>query len=91
MKKDFGLCAGRHEMPQVREYIFPNELDPLNIKGMEMQAREKLAGVSELTLYVTGLTVALISVVNVCRELQIKVTLMHYNKETGDYYPQEVK
>lgn len=91
MKKVMGLCLGRHEMPQVREYIFPNELNPLDLEGMEMQAREKLAGVSELTLYVTGLTVALIAVINICRELDIKLTLMHYDKNTGDYYPQEVK
>lgn len=90
MKKLMGLCAGRHEIP-VREYIFPNELDPLDIKGMEMQAREKLAGTSELILYVTGLTVALVAVVNVCRELNIKLTLMHYDRTSGDYYPQEVK
>lgn len=90
MKKLMGLCAGRYEIP-VREYIFPNELDPLDIKGMEMQAREKLAGTSELILYVTGLTVALVAVVNVCRELNIKLTLMHYDRTSGDYYPQEVK
>jgi len=91
MRKIFGLCAGRHEMPQVREYIFPNELDPLDLMGMEQQAKSKLAGISELVLYVTGLTVALISVLNVCRELNIKLTLMHYDRSTGGYYPQEVK
>ena len=25
------------------------------------------------------------------REQKIKVTLYHYNRETGDYYPQEIK
>jgi len=89
--KKLGLCVGRHEIPQVREYIFPNELDPLDLEGMEQQAKSKLAGASELILYVTGLTVALICVVNVCRELNIKLTLMHYNRDNGEYYPQEVK
>lgn len=91
MKKVMGLCTGRHEMPQVREYIFPNEVDPLDLEGMEQQAKSKLAGVTDLILYVTGLTVALICVVNACKELNIKLTLMHYDKNTGDYYPQEVK
>lgn len=44
-----------------------------------------------INLYVTGLTVALIAALNVCHTCGIKVTLWHYNRETGDYYPQEVK
>lgn len=44
-----------------------------------------------VNLYVTGLTVALIAALNVCRVLGLKVTLYHYNRETGSYYPQEVK
>ena len=44
-----------------------------------------------LDLYVTGLTVALVAVLNVCREEGIKVTLYHFNRETGTYYAQEVK
>lgn len=44
----------------------------------------------KLNLYVTGLTVALIAVLNVCRKEGIKVTLYHYNTESGDYFPQEV-
>ena len=44
-----------------------------------------------LDLYVTGLTVALVAVLNVCREEGIKVTLYHVNRETGTYYAQEVK
>ena len=89
--RKLGLCVGRHEIAGVNEYIYPNELNPLDLNGMEQQAKSKLAGVSELTLYVTGLTIALICVVNVCKELNIKLTLMHYNRDNGDYYPQEVK
>lgn len=86
------LCAGRHEIPQAIDgSIFGTELDPLDLAGMETEAAEQLHGVVTLNLYVTGLTVALIAVLNVCREQKIKVTLYHYNRETGDYYPQEVK
>ena len=42
-------------------------------------------------LYVTGLTVALVAVLNVCRQEGVDVTLWHFNRETGEYYPQEVK
>lgn len=86
------LCEGRHEIPQAIDgSIFGTELDPLDLAGMEMEAAEQLHGVVTLNLYVTGLTVALIAVLNVCREQKIKVTLYHYNRETGNYYPQEVK
>lgn len=43
-----------------------------------------------LVLYVTGLSVALVSIINVCLHVGISLTLMHFNKENGDYYPQEV-
>ena len=38
----FGLCLGRHNIPGVESYIFGNEIDPLDLDGMEKQAREKL-------------------------------------------------
>lgn len=86
------LCEGRHEIPRAIDgSIFGTELDPLNLAGMEMEAKKQLHGVCTLNLYVTGLTVALVAVLNVCREQKIKVTLYHYNRETGDYYSQEVK
>lgn len=43
-----------------------------------------------LDLYVTGLTVALIAALNVCRREGVKVTLWHFDHATGNYYPQEV-
>lgn len=43
-----------------------------------------------LDLYATGLTVALIAVINICKREQIDLTVWHYNKATGDYYSQEV-
>lgn len=44
----------------------------------------------KLNLYVTGLTVALIAVLNMCRSENIPVTLFHYDRETGEYFKQEV-
>lgn len=43
-----------------------------------------------INLYVTGLTVALIATINVCRREGLNVTLWHYNRETDSYYPQNV-
>jgi len=44
-----------------------------------------------LDLYVTGLTAALIAVINACLKLGIVVMLWHYDKATGEYYSQPVK
>lgn len=44
-----------------------------------------------LNIYVTGLTVALIATLNVCKENGIKVKLMHYDKNKKSYYAQCVK
>lgn len=43
-----------------------------------------------VNIYVTGLTVALIAAINACKVNNISVTLYHFNRETGTYYPQEV-
>lgn len=87
------LCEGRHEIPQaVDGSIFGNTIDPLDPNGLQAEAKSKLRelDIKSLDLYVTGLTVALISVLNACRELEIEVTLYHYDRESGNYYPQQV-
>lgn len=87
------LCKGRHSTPATDGAIFETEINPLNISALELEAKNKLESlnITKLNLYVTGLTVALIAVLNVARELNIKVILWHYNKETNDYYYQKVK
>jgi len=96
MKKviNMALCQGRHEIPQATEgAIFENEIaDPTNTKALQAAAYAKLSAmdVEELNLYVTGLTVALIAVINACKELGISLTLWHFDRETGGYFKQEV-
>lgn len=86
------LCEGRHEIPQATDgAVFGNELDPLAIAEIEISAAEKLKGLKTLDLYVTGLTVALVAVLNVCRDNGIKVTLYHFDRNSGAYYTQEVR
>lgn len=85
------LCEGRHEIPEAEDgSIFSSIVDPTDVQGLEVIALCRLAGVAQLDLYVTGLTVALVAVLNVCHIEGIAVTLYHYNRETGDYYPQRV-
>lgn len=92
MKKIYALCEGRHQMSKkVEGAIFSNTLNPLDIDGMEKIASNKLEDVQFLTLYVTGLSVALVAVINVCHQKGIELVLMHFDRVTGNYYPQEVK
>lgn len=91
-KKIYALCEGRHAMPEeVEGSIFSKTLNPLDVEGMEKIANDRLAGVEELTLYVTGLTVALVAVINICHRKKIELLLMHFDRNTGNYYPQWVK
>lgn len=88
------LCKGRHEIPEAIDgAIFDSEVNPLKVAELEAEAKHKLEklGCKVLNLYVTGLTVALVAVLNACRELGITVWLYHYDRETGSYYSQAVK
>ena len=92
MKKILCLCEARHEMPAcVEGSVYPQNINPLDLEGLHKQAVKACKGISELTLYVTGLTVALVSVINACNKLGVNLTLMHYNSATGDYYAQKVQ
>jgi hypothetical protein len=92
-KLTLGLCEGRHDIP-VDGYIYHDIKDPMDFDELKNVAFESLwrYGHSdvELTLYVTGLTPALISVLNQCGVLEIDVTLMHFDKSSGAYKPQKV-
>lgn len=103
--KHMALIAGRHEIPQATNgavFTCPIE-DVTNVQRLEEQAYKalkkafgltepsNLRTVPELVLFVTGLSVALVAVLNVCQDECIKVTLMHYNSQTGEYFKQEVR
>ena len=92
MVQKIGLCKGRHEIGEVQNYIFPQEVNPLDVKGLEETALEIVSEVeaNELHIYVTGLTVALIASLNTCKKLNKKVVLYHFDRTSGEYYPQEV-
>ncbi len=98
MIRELALCKGRHEMPKgIEGAIFQKEVDPLDIQGLENEARKKFLSLSTikeedvLHLYVTGLTVALIAALNVATEYFGHVILYHYDRVSCEYYPQEVK
>ena len=96
MKKEInlGLCQGRHSIPNVTRFIFSNEVNPLDVEGLQKEAKEYLFPFfnCSINIYVTGLTVALIAVLNATKELNIEnVTLYHYDRDSNSYYPQKVR
>lgn len=86
-----GLCQGRHDIANVKEYIFDKEVDPTDLEGMNEQVHAMLQDCNSLELYVTGLSVALVTVINYCCQNHIPLVLWHYDRETGEYYSQFVK
>ena len=93
------LCEGRHSIPQATDgAIFGAVVNPLATDSLESEAKNKivelagyeLAGL-KLNLYVTGLTVALIAIINAMRGESVAITLYHYDRDSGAYYPQSVK
>jgi hypothetical protein len=87
-----GLCGpGRHEIPEVSGYVFPAEINPLDVQGLEAHAAKELEGITALDLYVTGLSVALVAVINAAIRRGVDLTLWHYDRDSGQYYPQRVE
>lgn len=87
----YGLISGRHAMP-VEEYVFDEIEYMFRFFDLEVKALSSIEKTSDLlVLYVTGLTVATISVINVAKKLGYKdVVLKHYNRDNGLYESQWV-
>jgi hypothetical protein len=83
------LCEGRHNISGVEGYIYPRYVkDPTDLVGLASTAHEALKDCTELDLFVTGLSVALTTVIRYCADHGITLTLYHYDKLTGEYYRQ---
>ena len=86
---EFALCRGRHEMP-CDEAIFDHICDPTDTMALYHIAMDKVIDYDCIVVYVTGLSVALVAVINACHDRGIDLCLKHYNRDTGDYYNQWV-
>lgn len=79
------LCDSRHENPIANMGgIFPKCLaNPLDMRGMESDILDKLKGKygfgDMLFCVVTGMSSALISLVNACAALDVRLFLLHYD------------
>lgn len=99
------LCEGRHDAPSLVEgSIFPTIIeDVTNIKQLESTAFDelnkllKLNNLHELHLYVTGLSVALLAVINAWHGYKklaphnhTRLVCYHYNRIDDTYYTQDI-
>lgn len=96
------LFKGRHKFENIEGCIFNRELrDVKNMYYMQLSIKKAIDALMkrheireyrdiELDVYVTGLTVALVEVINFCSLYGIKLVLYHYDKYTKSYYTQDV-
>ena len=92
MQYTFVLCPAHHRTPkEAKQGIFPETvINPSAVDELREIAENAIpADCTELVVYVTGLTPAMLAVVAVCVDRGISLTAMHYNPE-GGYYPQQV-
>lgn len=88
---NIGLIKGRHEISEVENYVFDEAIeDVTNLAAMYSTAYAKLINSRDekINLYVTGLTVACATVIKVCQDNDIELSLWHYNTATGTYFEQ---
>ena len=90
MRYTFGLCSGRHDIP-VDKYLFDTISDPTDFDSMYMDVVSAIpVDCTELCVYVTGLTAAMLTVVRVCDEMDIGLTAYHYDRNKGVYVAQKI-
>ena len=88
---EFALFTGRHSTLENMSSIFGHSIDnPRDLLGLERRAEQYVCFRDEVCVYVTGLTVATVAVINACHKLGVHLTLMHWDKDSQTYYPQEV-
>ena len=93
MKIEVGLFAGRHELP-VKNFIFEGDTSPVDFHHMDEVAlcwvMQHTRPGDVLHLYVTGLTAATVAVIKACKLAGVGLVLMHFDRTTGKYVPQDV-
>ncbi len=91
MKYVYQLCAGRHPAPGNPPAIYKHDVNPLDTDVLYTQADVLIPDdATALKVYVTGLTVAMLAVVSVCYKRHIKLTCLHYDRDSGNYYQQDI-
>lgn len=87
---------GRHDIPDAVDGPIFLASDSKYITDPDMLEEEAFFKLREmqvdrLHLYVTGLTVAVLAILNACKDLGIVVTTWHYDREFKNYYAYPMK
>jgi hypothetical protein len=99
-----GLIEGRHNMPVssyifdkvedmfdyagIRKHIEDFIRSEVGVDYCEDGIVYTNSGLKHLVVYVTGLTAVACELVDACNALGVPLTLMHYDRDTGEYRPQ---
>lgn len=90
-----GLICGRHPLP-VDAYIVDGNIDDvLNFDRIQTIVDDFIDkhcsnGDVDLVVYVTGLTAVTAAVIKTCAVRSINLTLMHFDRDAGDYKAQKI-
>ena len=97
MDAHIGLCEGRHEITRddgkpLTEFIFPQMVEnPMDFHTNFWTAHRCLEPLLYVKLYITGLTPCLTATLLAANEAGVEsLILMHYDRESGNYLPQDV-
>ena len=97
MYAHIGLCEGRHEITRddgylVNSFIFPQIVEnPMDFISNFETAYGALEPLLEVKLYITGLTPCLTATLLAAEKAGVEtLILMHYDRESGKYIPQDV-
>lgn len=97
LKISVGTVSGRHKLP-VQEYVINEEIEDVTDvdsiqKKVDKYFEENIANVDdkvELILYVTGLTLVVLAIVNACKKYGCDLVCMHYDRENDCYIGQKI-
>lgn len=89
------VCEGRHEIPQATDgSIFGQTISEMKPAKLFAGAKTTLVEKYDIgkddivNLYVTGLTMATLAIINACKFIGAQVVCYHYDRETGEYIRQ---
>lgn len=84
-----GAVKGQHPL-KAQDYIFEDITSVLDIDSIQSIINNKLKNCSELTLYLEQLSPAILQVTKYCFSHNKPLTLVYYDRETGECFPKEL-
>lgn len=85
---------GRHSLP-IADYVFNEEIQDVEkiqqdvdyyFNELSKSCNDKV----QIILYVTGLTVVILAIVNACKRLGYELMAMHFDRAINSYFGQKI-